>query len=772
MADSILNLERETVIDDASCTRNSKRIGVTDEFMEPDEMYRKLEETIRKYRPNTDLTQIREAYELAKSAHGDQKRKSGEPYINHPLAVAIILAELEMDKETIIAGILHDVVEDTAITDEELREKFGDEVALLVDGVTKLTQLSYSQDKLELQAENLRKMFIAMAKDIRVIVIKLADRLHNMRTMQYQTPAKQIEKSRETMDIYSPLAQRLGISKIKTELDDLALKYLHPEIYQDLTEQIKATRYEREAFILRIIDEVSVALKEAGINARLDGRAKHFFSIYKKMVNQNKTLDQIYDLLAVRIIVDSVKDCYAALGVIHEMYKPIPGRFKDYIAMPKGNMYQSLHTTLLGPDGTLFEIQIRTEEMHRVAEYGIAAHWKYKEAQDGKKTDDSEAQKLSWLRQILDWQKEMSDNKEFLNSLKNDFDMMNDMVYCFTPNGDVKSLPVGSCPVDFAYAIHSAVGNKMIGAKVNGRLVTIDYVIQNGDRIEIITSPTAKGPSRDWLKIAKSTQARSKIAAWYKAEEKEENVNRGKNMIAACAKAKGVALSPLLKPEYMESCEQRYGFRDWDSLLAAVGSGSLKDGQVLNRLYDEWSRKEKNELTEEQVMENVNAAGAKLSEQTAKHSRGGVIVKGMEGLAVHLSRCCAPVPGDPIVGFTTRGRGVTIHRADCVNILHMPESDKARLLPAEWDIAIAKEDRLYNAEVRIFARNNPGVLLEVTRILSEDKVNISSITARPGKNEVSTITVSFEIHGTAQLNMILNKFRQIDSVIDVERTQG
>ena len=772
MAENILAHEHQTIIDDASCTKNSRRLGVTDEFMDPDEMYAKLEETIREYRPNTDLAKIREAYEVARAAHADQRRKSGEPYINHPLAVAIILAELEMDKETIIAGILHDVVEDTSVTEEELKERFGDEVALLVDGVTKLTQLSYSQDKLELQAENLRKMFIAMAKDIRVIVIKLADRLHNMRTMQYQTPAKQIEKSRETMDIYSPLAQRLGISKIKTEMDDLALKYLHPEVYRDLTEQIKATRYEREAFILQIIGEVSGALKEAGIEARLDGRAKHFFSIYRKMVNQNKTLDQIYDLFAVRIIVDSVKDCYAALGVIHEMYKPIPGRFKDYIAMPKGNMYQSLHTTLLGPDGTLFEIQIRTEEMHRIAEYGIAAHWKYKEAQDGKHTDDQEAQKLTWLREILDWQKEMSDNKEFLNSLKNDFDMMNDTVYCFTPNGDVKSLPVGSNPVDFAYAIHSAVGNKMIGAKVNGRLVNIDYEIQNGDRIEIITSPTSKGPSRDWLKIVKSTQARSKITAWYKAEEKDENILRGKNLIAAYAKAKGIALNQILKPEYMESCEQRYGFRDWDSLLAAIGCGSLKEGQVVNRLADEWAKKEKVELSEEQLLENVNATGAKLSEQSGKRGHGGVIVKGMEGLAIHLSRCCAPVPGDRIVGFTTRGRGVTIHRADCVNIQHLPECDKARLLPAEWDVRQAGEDRMYNAEVRIFARNNPGVLLEVTRILSEGKVNISSITARPGKNEVSTITVAFEIHGTAELNQILNKFRQIESVIDVERTRG
>ena len=728
-------------------------------------------ETIRKYRPNTDLSSVEKAYELAKAAHGDQRRKSGEPYIIHPLSVAIILAELEMDKETIIAGILHDVVEDTGVTDQQIEEEFGKEVASLVDGVTKLTQLNYSQDKIEVQAENLRKMFIAMAKDIRVIVIKLADRLHNQRTMQYQSPEKQIEKSRETLDIYSPLAQRLGISKIKTELDDLALKYLEPEVYKELSEGIKATRAERDAFIKGIISEVEVQLKEAGIEAEINGRAKHFFSIYRKMVNQHKTLDQIYDLFAIRIIVDSVKDCYAALGVIHEMYKPIPGRFKDYIAMPKPNMYQSLHTSLIAPNGTPFEIQIRTKEMHRIAEYGIAAHWKYKEAQEGRTAKETETEKMTWLREVLEWQRDMSDNKEFLDSLKNDFDLFNESVYCFTPTGDVKTLPVGSNPVDFAYSIHSAVGNKMIGAKVNGKLVTIDYEIQNGDQIEILTSANSRGPSRDWLKIVKSSQARNKISQWFKAELKEDNIQRGKNLLTDYAKAKGIRLSDVLKPEYQAICQRKYGFRDWDSLLAAVGHGSLKEGQIVNRLYEEWKKTQEENVTEAQLLADINERGGEKPRTV--HHKGSIIVQGMGDVAVHFSKCCAPVPGDEIIGYVTRGRGVTIHRTDCVNMIHLPESDKVRLIDAEWNIDEAdKSDHIYNAEIRIFARNNPGVLLEVTKILSEEKVNINSVSARPGKNEISTITVSFAVRGTEQLKNIISRISAQPNVVDIERTSG
>ena len=524
-----------------------------EDYQNPELLYKSLIERVRKYHPSADVSMIEKAYHIARDAHKGQTRKSGEEYIIHPLWVGIILAQLEMDKETIVAGILHDVVEDTVMTDEEIRQEFGDEVALLVDGVTKLGQLSYSADKLEVQAENLRKMFLAMAKDIRVIIIKLADRLHNMRTLQYMRPEKQLEKAKETMDIYAPIAQRLGISKIKTELDDLALKYSQPEVFNDLVKQINARKTEREEFVQQIVDEVSTHMKNANIDAEVNGRLKQFYSIYKKMVNQDKTVDQIYDLFAVRIIVDSVKDCYAALGVIHEMYTPVPGRFKDYIAMPKANMYQSLHTTLMSSIGQPFEIQIRTKEMHKTAEYGIAAHWKYKESEDGKKSVEAkEEEKLSWLRQILEWQRDMSDNREFLNLLKGDLDLFAEDVYCFTPNGDVKNLPNGSTPVDFAYAIHTAVGNKMVGARVNGKLVNIDYKIQNGDRIEILTSQNSKGPSRDWLSIVKSTQAKNKINQWFKKEFKEENIVRGKEMLATYCKAKGFVLSDLMKPKYMQ----------------------------------------------------------------------------------------------------------------------------------------------------------------------------------------------------------------------------
>ena len=653
------------------------------DYEDPDRLYDMLIARIRKYHPSTDVSMVGKAYQMAKSAHGDQRRKSGEPYIIHPLWVSIILADLEMDKETITAGLLHDVVEDTKYTEEDIRKEFGDEVALLVDGVTKLGRLSYSSDKLEVQAENLRKMFLAMAKDIRVIIIKLADRLHNMRTLQFMTPAKQKEKAKETMDIYAPIAQRLGISKIKTELDDLALKYSQPEVFFDLVRQINSRKTEREEFVQQIVDEVSTHMKNANIKAEVNGRVKHFFSIYKKMVNQDKTVDQIYDLFAVRIIVDSVKDCYAALGVIHEMYTPIPGRFKDYIAMPKPNMYQSLHTTLMSSVGQPFEIQIRTQEMHKTAEYGIAAHWKYKESNDGKKSVEAqEEEKLSWLRQILEWQRDMSDNREFLNLIKGDLDLFAEDVYCFTPQGDVKNLPNGSTPIDFAYAIHSAVGNKMVGARVNGKLVNIDYKIQNGDRIEILTSQNSKGPSRDWLNIVKSTQAKNKINQWFKKEFKESNIIRGKEMIAAYCKSKGINLADITNPKYMEVVQKKYGFRDWDAVLAAIGHGGLKEGQVVNRLMEEYNKEHKQELTDEVVLERV--AEANKNKVHIAKSKSGIVVKGIDDVAVRFSRCCNPVPGDEIVGFVTRGRGLSIHRTDCVNIIHLTEAERARLIDAEW----------------------------------------------------------------------------------------
>ena len=550
-----------------------------EDYQDPDKLYEALVNRIRKYHPSEDLSLIEKAYTIAKDAHEGQFRKSGEPYIIHPIWVGIILAELEMDKETIAAGILHDVVEDTIMSSEEIAAIFGTEVSLLVEGVTKIGQLSYSKDKdkLEMQAETLRKMFLAMSKDIRVILIKLADRLHNMRTAQFWPPHKQKEKAQETMDIYAPIAQRLGISKIKTELDDLALKYSQPEVFYDLINQLNARKTERNEFVQQIVEEVRKHMENGGIEATVYGRVKHFFSIYKKMVNQDKTVDQVYDLFAIRIIVKTVKDCYAALGVIHEMYTPIPGRFKDYIAMPKPNMYQSLHTTLMGPSGQPFEIQIRTEEMHKTAEYGIAAHWKYKESGGSAKNVQTRAEeKLTWLRQILEWQQD-SDNREFMSLLKGDLDLFAEDVYCFTPNGDVKNLPNGSTPVDFAYAIHSAVGNKMVGARVNNKLVPIDYKIQNGDRIEILTSQNSKGPSRDWLNIVKSTQARNKINQWFKKEYKEENIVRGKEMLSAYCKAKGLVLSDILKPKYQQVVQRKYGFKDWDAVLAALGHGGLKE---------------------------------------------------------------------------------------------------------------------------------------------------------------------------------------------------
>ena len=744
------------------------------DFTSPDVLYRDLVASIRKYHPSDDLSMIEKAYQLADNAHKDQKRKSGEPYIIHPLCVAIILADLEMDKETIAAGLLHDVVEDTIYTEEQLAEIFGKEVALLVDGVTKLTQLSWSADKVEMQAENLRKMFLAMAKDIRVILIKLADRLHNMRTLQYMKPEKQKEKARETMEIYAPIAHRLGISKIKVELDDLSLKYLQPDVYYDLAEKISLGKDAREEFVKSIVDEVSTHMKEAGIQAKVDGRVKHFFSIYRKMVNQHKTLDQIYDLFAIRIIVDSVKDCYAALGVIHEMYKPIPGRFKDYIAMPKPNMYQSLHTTLIGPTGQPFEIQIRTYEMHRTAEYGIAAHWKYKEASNNggaaAPMTVTEEEKLSWLRQILEWQRDMSDNKEFMSLLKSDLDLFSDTVFCFTPTGDVKNLPNGSTPIDFAYSIHSAVGNKMIGAKVNGKLVPIDYVIQNGDRIEVLTSQNSKGPSRDWLNIVKSTQAKNKINQWFRSELKEENIIRGKELLASCCKSKGINLSDINRPEYQDKIMRKYGFHDWNSCLATVGHGGLKEGQIVNRMYEEYKKDHLARITDEEVLETISENKEKVPE---KKSKSGIIVKGLYDVAVHFSKCCSPVPGDEIVGFVTRGRGVSIHRTDCINIINLSDMERERLIDAEWQHdEESGNSGLYLAEIKVFCNNRTGLLVDITRAFTEREIDINAIHSKTSKQGIATIDISFNTKGKAELTSVIDKLRQIDSIIDIERTTG
>ena len=746
-------------------------VKAPEDYQDPEELYQALIARVRKYHPSADITMIEKAYQIGKEAHKDQFRKSGEPYIIHPLWVAIILADLEMDKETIVAGMLHDVVEDTTMTLDEISTEFGEEVALLVDGVTKLGQLNYSQDKLEAQAENLRKMFLAMAKDIRVIIVKLADRLHNMRTMEFMTPAKQKEKSRETMDIYAPIAQRLGISKIKTELDDLSLKYYQPEVYNQLVHDLNARKTEREEFVQQIVAEVSKHMKNADIEAKVYGRVKHFFSIYKKMVNQNKTLDQVYDLFAVRIIVDSVKDCYAALGVIHEMYTPIPGRFKDYIAMPKANMYQSLHTTLIGPSGQPFEIQIRTEEMHKTAEYGIAAHWKYKET-GGSNTKglNTQEEKLNWLRQILEWQRDMSDNREFLSLLKGDLDLFQEDVYCFTPNGDVKNLPNGSTPVDFAYAIHSAVGNKMVGARVNGKLVNIDYKIQNGDRIEILTSQNSKGPSRDWLNIVKSTQAKSKINSWFKKEYKEDNIIRGKDLISAYCKSKGINLPDIIKPKYQQIVQKKYGFRDWDAVLAAIGHGGLKEGQVVNRLLEEYEKEHKKEITDENILEKISEAN-KQRVHISK-SKSGIVVKGINDMAVRFSKCCNPVPGDEIVGFVTRGRGMSIHRTDCINIINLSDVERSRLITAEWEDNDLEEGGQYLAELKIFADDRRGLLLDVSKVFTEEKIDVKSMNTRTSKKGTATMEMGFVVHGREELNRVIGKLRQIENVIDIERTTG
>ena len=614
-------------------------------------------------------------------------------------------------------------------------------------------------------------MFLAMAKDIRVILVKLADRLHNMRTLKFMTDQKQKEISRETMDIYAPIAQRLGISKVKIELDDLSLKYLEPEVYKDLAGKIASKKSERQAFIDAIVADVKHHIDDSGIEAKIDGRIKHFFSIYKKMITQNKTIEQIYDLFAVRIIVDSVKDCYAALGVIHEMYKPIPGRFKDYIAMPKANMYQSLHTTLIGPEGKPFEIQIRTFEMHRTAEYGIAAHWKYKEGIQGV-TQNNEEEKLSWLRQILEWQRDMSDNKEFLSLLKSDLDLFSDSVYCFTPSGDVKNLPNGSTPIDFAYSIHSAVGNKMVGARVNGKLVTIDYVIQNGDRIEIITSQNSKGPSRDWLSVVKSTQAKNKINQWFKSEGKEDNIQHGREMILTYCKSKGYVFSNLLKPEYANKVMMKYGYKDWDSIYAAIGRGALKEGQVINKLVDLFTKDQKKTETDEQILENVTEVKEKQHFKQTKQ-KGGIVVEGIHDVAVRFSKCCSPVPGDEIVGFVTRGRGVSIHRTDCINVMNLAEDDRFRLIDAEWNETVTKStDELYAAEIKIYANNRNGVLVDISRVFTENKIDVTSMNVRTSKQGTATISVGFDINGVEALKNLVTKIRNVESVLDIERTTG
>jgi GTP pyrophosphokinase len=703
------------------------------------------------------------AYALAKKAHDGQFRESGEPYIIHPLEVAHILADLELDCTSIIAGLLHDTVEDTYCTIEDIKSQFGDEVAALVDGVTKLEKIPYTT-KEEQQAENLRKMFMAMAKDIRVIMIKLADRLHNMHTLKFKPPEKQIENARETLEIYAPLAHRLGISKVKWELEDICLRYLHPNEYYDLVEKIAKKRREREDFIDNIKDEIKSKTIELGIEIQIDGRPKHFYSIYRKMQQQNKTLDQIYDLFAVRVIVNSVKDCYAVLGLVHELYKPIPGRFKDYIAMPKPNMYQSLHTTLIGHEGQPFEVQIRTWDMHKVAEVGIAAHWKYKEGSEGESELDN---KLVWLRQMLEWQKDARDANEFVETVK--VDLFADEVFVFTPKGDVVNLPAGSNSIDFAYAIHSAVGNKMMGARVNGEIVKLGYELKNGDIVEVLTSANVHGPSRDWLKIVKSSQARNKINQWFKKENREENVLRGKEAVEKELKKQGVTYNQVFKNEWIELALKKYNFNSLDDMFSAVGYGGIGASKIVAKLKEEYKKTKPEEL-EEELEQELLAKQEKEKEKEKKRKtvpENGVIVKGIENCLVRLSRCCNPVPGDPIIGYITRGRGVSVHRSDCTNVVNNSSEDE-RLIEVKWYTA---SNVAYKADITVMANDRTALLMEITNVIGEAKIPLKAINARTTRDQIALINLTLEINDTEQLDKIIKKLKKVDSVFEVTRNK-
>ena len=725
-----------------------------DEFM-------RLKEMISKYRPEANFELIEKAYVFSKQAHDGQERVSGDPYIVHPLAVATILAELEMDESSIAAGILHDTIEDTEYTFDKIQKEFGTEIAEIVDGVTKLTKIPYTT-KQEIQAENFRKMFLAMAKDIRVIIIKLCDRLHNMRTLKFMYREKQIKIARETLEIYAPLAHRLGINRIKWELEDLSFRYLDDKNYYDLVEKIAKKRREREEYIQNIIKEVKKKTEEVGINADIQGRAKHLYSIYKKMTSQNKTIDQIYDLFAIRLIVDSVKDCYAALGLMHEMFKPMPGRFKDYISLPKPNMYQSLHSTVIGPEGIPFEIQIRTWEMHRVAEVGIAAHWQYKEGGYGEKTY---AEKLSWLRQMLDWQKDARDPDEFMENLK--IDLFTDEVFVFTPKGDVKSLKAGSTPIDFAYSIHSAIGNRMIGAKVNGRIVNLDYELKNGDIVEIITSGASNGPSRDWLKIAKTSQARNKINQWFKKEKREENIEQGKEIVEKELKRNGLTMNQVLKSEYLDVVFKKYNFHSIEDLFAAVALGAITANKIVSRLKDEYRKTLPQEEQTDMLLSQIEKENKK---KTKSVPESGVVVKGIDNCLVRLSRCCNPVPGDEIIGYITRGRGVSVHRKDCPNIKNNIIDGDARLIEVYWYKNVP-QNVSYLAEITIKAHDRTGLLVEITNAIGEARIPLRAINARSNKDLTVLMHLTLEISNTEQLDRIIAKLNRIRDVYEISRNK-
>lgn len=727
----------------------------------------KFLEEILQYKPyNTEL--IGRAYDKARELHDGQLRKSGEPYLVHPIAVAVILAQLGMDDETLVAGMLHDTVEDTPYTREQLVEDFGEDIALLVDGVTKLGSLKFDS-KEQAQAENLRKMFLAMSKDIRVLIIKLADRLHNMRTIEFMTPAKIVEKSRETLDIYAPLAGRLGIYTVKFELENISLKYLHPQEYADLEKSVNAKKQQLEEMIQKVISEIKEALDDMHMKYDIMGRSKQLYSIYKKMTVQHKQLDEIFDLVAVRVIVETVRDCYAVLGQVHTMWKPIPGRFKDYIAMPKPNMYQSLHTTVLGDNGVPFEIQIRTYEMHRVAEYGIAAHWKYKEGNTSG-NQNKEDMKLAWLRQAIEWQKDLQDPKDFLDTLK--MDLFSSQVFVFTPKGEVIDLPAGSTPLDFAFKIHTAVGCHCVGAKVNGKMVTIDHPLNSGDIVEIVTNSNSSGPSVDWLKIVKSSTAKNKIRSWLKKQNNGDDINRGREALDKYIRKKGYEPSAVTKTPFLNQAMKKMNFATLDEAYKQLAQGGSLISRFARILFEQYDQDQKREQEKKRAKEEalLKAAAAKSDLRKKKKNKdAGIVVKGMDGLMVRVAHCCNPVPGDDIIGFITKGRGVSVHRRDCTNIVSMPESERARFIEVEWK-ADEPEDQIYQAGVTVVFNDRKGMFSDISRVCDEMDVNIESVNGKVDKDGRMRLTLTLSIKDTNQVERIMAKMRKIPDVISTYRS--
>lgn len=726
-------------------------------------------EQIKEHNPSYDMELIGRAYDVADDCHKGQLRKSGEAYLIHPMAVAEILAELGMDEETIAAGLLHDVVEDTPYTMEDMIAEFGEEIAGLVDGVTKLGALKF-ESKEERQAENLRKMFLAMSKDIRVLIIKLSDRLHNLRTINYMTHEKIVEKCQETLDIYAPLAARLGIYSMKMELEDIALKFLEPEAYYNLAEQVSERKEAREDAINRVVEEIRKTLDEIGIKHEIYGRSKHFYSIYKKMSYQHKNLDEIFDLMAVRIIVETVRDCYAVLGLVHTMWKPIPGRFKDYIAMPKPNMYQSLHTTVIGDTGKPFEIQIRTQEMHRIAEYGIAAHWKYKE---GIESDKDEV-KLSWLRQALEWQQDVNDPKEFMESLK--MDLFSNQVFVFTPNGDVIELPAGATPLDFAFKIHTDIGCKCVGAKVNGKMVTIDHELENGNIVDIVTSPNSAGPSIDWLKIAKSSSARNKIRQWLKRENKNDSVDKGKDLFSQYLRKKGLDPKILITNAYINRVVKEMHFKDSDDMYNQLSYGGNIQTKVANLLQAYEDEKQKTETAEKNksLLDDLHEIEEKTNKRAEreKHTddETGVVVEGVDNLMIKIARCCTPVPGDDIVGYITKGRGITVHRTDCDNLKSLPEEEKKRFITVSWNPDVL--DRNYNGEISIIAKDQKGMLSNISKICEDMDVRIIGLNANATKDETIRINLVLSIRDRGQIEKLCRSFKSVQGILEAYRSRG